>query len=99
MSPTKKGAAKKNASKQVNKGIPICSGRTLRSSSIVTPMNKSAKKEKKSQPDDSNISGSNRVSKLLYRTMYVECPYSLLVYLRFWVLYFRRTIFGKNRLC
>ena len=88
MSPTKKGAAKKNATQQVNKGGPICSGRTLRSSSIVTPINKIAKKEKKSKPDNSNIAGSNRVSKLLYCTMYVECPYSLPVYLHFWVLYF-----------
>jgi hypothetical protein len=95
MSPTKKGAARQNATQQVNKGKPICSSRTLRSSSIVTPMNKNEKKEKNSKPDNSNISGSNMVSKLLYCTMYVECPYSLPVYLHFWVLYFRCIILGK----
>lgn len=65
MSPTKKGAARQNATQQVNKGKPICSSRTLRSSSIVTPMNKNEKKEKKeknSKPDNSNISGINMVS-------------------------------------
>jgi hypothetical protein len=85
MSPTKKTVVKRNTTQQVNKGKPICSGRTLRSSSIVTPTSKNAKKDNKLQSEEST-SSKNKVSKLQYPTTYVGIPYSLRVYLCIWVL-------------
>ena len=61
MSPTKKGAVKRNTTQQVHKGKPICSSRTLQSSSIVTPTSINAKKDEKLESKEI-ASRKNKVS-------------------------------------
>ena len=61
MLPTKKGVVKQNTTQQVNKGKPICSGRTLQSLSIVTPTKKNAKKDEKLESKEI-ASSKNKVS-------------------------------------